>query len=180
MYNMILQSDISETLPMTAWQMQLILDSQERYRKRLLSELIALRIKWIEKYKWYDYKIDNLPEFERKYYKIYVWTEWTYLSIPELETLLKREKAEHEWREKAEIEKPVRDEIKKFNYIFIYCIYYLIILRIDEEYLSSQYITLYAIEWTKEIKQKQKEIERMKKEHFKKYWNWWEKIIYHL
>lgn len=174
---MILQEDITQTLPMSANQLQMIMDSQENYRKRLLKELESLKIYWISTYKWYDWNYDNLKDYDKKWYLRWIVSKYTYATIKELEDLVANTKIWLEsWKRSIE-EKPTYDTIKLFSPKFIYTTYYLLLIKVDKEWLSSTYITLFAKECTKDIKQKQTELDKMKSDHYSKYWNWWQRII---
>lgn len=174
---MILQQDITETLPMSANQLQMIMDSQENYRKRLLKELEELKLYWITTYKWYDWHYDNLKDYDKKFYLRSLVSKYTYSTIKELEDIVSHTKIWLDSWKRSREQEPTYTSIKQFSLKFIYTVYYLIVLKLDQEWLSSTYITLFAKECTAEIKEKQKELNKMKSEHFSKYWNWWEKII---
>lgn len=80
---MILQSDLLQTLPMTAVQMQMIMDSQEIYRKRLVKELIGLHIDWMKRFKWFDWNYDDLKaDYEKRNYIRYY--TWWYSDLPSI------------------------------------------------------------------------------------------------
>lgn len=175
---MILQEDIMETLPITANQMQMILDSQEKYRKRLFSEFVELHREWCKKYKWYDWNYsDQKEDFEKRNYLRWYWLKHSDDPIHKLEYLVSTEKNNLKQFELSLLQEPTFNSIKSFSYKFIYATYYLIILKMDWEWLSSIYVTLYAKECTIEIKEKQAELDKMKSEHYSKYWNWWQKLI---
>ena len=59
---------------------------------------------------------------------------------------------------------------------FLFILIYLKALSFDTEFLSSLIITQKALEEQNRIKESLKEIETLKKEHYRKFGTWWEKL----